>query len=111
MSGRIAFGELTKGFDPKRRARVEARKRTLRADMNRRKLRQARALARKAICETLRVERPAVEELERRTDLYVSNLRASIEAMGGRLNIAAEFPQGKAVITNFSEAGEVERIG
>ena len=39
-------------------------------------------------------------------DRYVSTLRAYIEAMGGRLNIAAEFPQGSVVITNYSDAGE-----
>ena len=38
--------------------------------------------------------------------MYVSNLRAYIEAMGGRLNIIAEFPQGSVVITNFSNADE-----
>ena len=38
--------------------------------------------------------------------MYVSNLRAYIEAMGGRLNIVAEFPQGSVVITNFSNAGK-----
>ena len=38
--------------------------------------------------------------------MYVSNLRAYIAAMGGRLNIVAEFPQGSVVITNFSDAGE-----
>ena len=38
--------------------------------------------------------------------MYVSNLRSYIEAMGGRLNIVAEFPQGSVVITNFSDAGE-----
>ena len=41
--------------------------------------------------------------------MYVSNLRAYIEAMGGRLNITAEFPQGRVVITNFSGVGEDEQ--
>ena len=59
-----------------------------------------------AVCEVLKVNQPAVAELERRMDRYVSTLRAYIEAMGGRLNIAAEFPQGSVVITNYSDAGE-----
>ena len=49
---------------------------------------------------------PAVAKLERRTDMYVSNLRAYIEAMGGRLNIVAEFPQGDITITNFSDVDD-----
>ena len=106
MSGRQAFDELTKGFTPERRARVDARKAELRAAMPLHELRRARAMTQKAVGDALKVKQPAVAKLERRADMYVSNLRAYIEAMGGRLNIVAEFPQGSVVITNFSEAGE-----
>ncbi len=106
MTGRQAFDELTKGFTPERRARVDARKAELRAAMPLHELRRARAMTQKAVGDALKVKQPAVAKLERRADMYVSNLRAYIEAMGGRLNIVAEFPQGSVVITNFSEAGE-----
>ena len=106
MSGRHAFGELTKDFIPERRARVAARKAELRAAMPLHELRQARSLTQKAVGEVLKVNQPAVAKLERRADMYVSNLRSYIEAMGGRLSIVAEFPQGSVVITNFSNAGE-----
>ena len=106
MSGRHVFDKLTKDFTPERRARVDARKAELRAAMPLHELRQARAMTQKAVGDALKVKQPAVAKLERRADMYVSNLRAYIEAMGGRLNIVAEFPQGSVVITNFSEAGE-----
>lgn len=106
MSGRHAFDELTKDFTPERLARVDARKAELRAAMPLHELRQARAMTQKAVGDVLKVKQPAVAKLERRTDMYVSNLRSYIEAMGGQLNIVAEFPQGSVVITNFSEAGE-----
>ena len=106
MSGRRAFGDLTKDFTAERRARVDARKAEFRAAMSLHELRQARALTQKAIGEVLKVNQPAVAKLERRADMYVSNLRSYIEAMGGRLSIVAEFPQGSVVITNFSDAGE-----
>ena len=106
MSGRQAFDELTRDFTPERRARVDARKAELQAAMPLHELRQARAMTQKAVGDVLKVKQPAVAKLERRTDMYVSNLRSYIEAMGGRLNIVAEFPQGSVVITNFSEAGE-----
>ena len=105
MSGRHTFDELTKDFTPERRARVDARKSELRTATPLHELRQARAMTRKAAGEALKVNQPAVAKLERRADLYVSSLRTYIEAMGGRLNIVAEFPQGSVVITNFSEAG------
>ncbi len=106
MSGRHAFGELTKGFSPERRAHADARKAEFRAAMPLHELRQARAMTQRAVGEVLQVKQPAVAKLERRADMYVSNLRSYIEAMGGRLTILAEFPQGSVVITNFSDAGK-----
>ena len=106
MSGRHPFHELTKDFTPERRARVEARKAKFRAAMPLHELRQARAMTQKAVGDVLNVNQPAVAKLERRADMYVSNLRAYIEAMGGQLNIVAEFPQGSVVITNFSDVGQ-----
>ena len=38
--------------------------------------------------------------------MYVSSLRSYIEAVGGRLKIVAEFPEGEVAITNFSDVGE-----
>ena len=39
--------------------------------------------------------------------MYVSSLR-SFEAVGGKLKIVAEFPEGEVAITNFSDAGETK---
>ena len=103
MTGRNAFCDLTDDFTPERRARVEARKAALREAMPLHELRRARAMTQEAVGEALNVNQPAVAKLERRTDMYVSNLRAFIEAMGGKLNIVAEFPQGNVTITNFAE--------
>ena len=106
MSGRNVFRDLTKGFAPERRARVDAKKEEFRAAMALHELRKARAMTQKSIGETLNVNQPAVAKLERRTDMYVSNLRAYIEAMGGELSIVARFPQGDVAITNFSDTAE-----
>jgi len=106
MSGRHPFENLTRDFSPEHRARVNTRKAELREAMLLHELREARALTQKAMGEVLSVKQPAVARLERRADMYVSNLRAYIEAMGGQLKIVAEFPQGSVTITNFSDAGE-----
>ena len=50
----------------------------------------------------------AVAKLERRADVYISRLRSYIEAVGGRLKIVAEFPEGEVAITNSCQVGEVE---
>ena len=42
-------------------------------------------------------------KLDKRTDMYVSNLRRYVEALGGQLEITAKFPDADVVIVNFSE--------
>ena len=51
----------------------------------------------------MKVGQPAVAKLERRTDMYVSNLRRYIEALGGSLEMTAQFPEGTVNITNFGD--------
>ena len=106
MSRRHPFDELTRDFAPERPRRLGARKARPRKAMALHELRRARAMTQKAVGEALDVNQPAVAKLERRADMYVSSLRAYIEAVGGRLSIVAEFPQASVVITNFSDAGE-----
>ena len=109
MAGHHPFAQLTEELAPASRARIEVRKGELRAAMLLHELRQARAMTRKSVGEALNVNQPAVAKLERRADMYVSNLRSCIEAMGGRLDIAARFPQGSVVIGNFSDP-DADRI-
>ena len=108
MSGHHPFSELTKDFTPERRRRIKAMKAKLLADMPLHELRRARALTQQDLAETLKVEQPAIAKLEQRADIYVSSLRSCIEAVGGRLKIVAEFPDGEVTITNFSRLGEVD---
>ena len=106
MSGRHRFKELTKNFTPERRRRVDYMKRALIAEMPLHELRRARALTQRDMAKMLKVNQPAVSKLEHRADVYVSSLRSYIEAVGGRLKIVVEFPEGEVAITNFSQAGE-----
>ena len=108
MSGRHSFSELTKDFTPERRSRIDAMKAELLADMPLHELRRAKALSQRDLAERLKVNQPAIAKLERRADVYVSSLRSYIEAVGGKLKIIAEFPEGEVAITNFSHVGEGE---
>jgi transcriptional regulator with XRE-family HTH domain len=71
-------------------------------------LRRARALTQRDLAAMLKVNQPAVAKLEQRADVYVSSLRSYIEAVGGKLKIIAEFPEGEVSITNFAQLGEPE---
>lgn len=44
--------------------------------------------------------------MEKRTDMYVGNLRRFVEAMGGELDVVARFPEGSVKISNFAQIGE-----
>lgn len=103
MSGHHPFTELTKDFSKQRRERVDAIKRELKAEMPLHDLRRALALTQKELAEKLDVNQPAVSKLEHRDDVYLSSLRSYIEAVGGKLKIVAEFPEGDVAITGFSD--------
>ena len=82
-------------------------KRELLAEMPLHELRRAKSLTQQDLAKTLRVNQPAIAKLEKRADLYVSSLRSYIEAIGGKLKIVAEFPDGEVTITNFYLAQEL----
>ena len=105
MTGHRPFKGLTKKFSPERKARVAAKVHALKAEMPLAELRQACERSQKELARELKVGQPAVAKLEKRADMYVSNLRRYVEALGGSLEITARFPEGAVSITNFGDLG------
>ena len=97
------FTELEATMSPQSRERSDALYKNMLAEMPLNELRQARALSQVKLAETLHVNQAAVSKIERRTDMYISTLRAYIRAMGGELEIVAKFPDGEVKIANFAE--------
>src|SRR3970040_606730 len=83
---------------PERQARIRKRTQELLAELPLQELRQARALSQEELAEVLGLNQATVSKLERRTDMYLSSLRRFVEAMGGELEITANFPEGKVRI-------------
>ena len=102
---RTPFKDLTSGFSAEQRQEVEVMTRELLQEMSLTELRTARRLTQETMAAALGVGQPAVAKLEKRTDMYVSNLRRFIEAAGGTLEMRARFPDGDVTITNFAEIG------
>jgi len=74
--------------DPSRRARVDEHKAAMLADV-----RKQLDLTQAAIAERLEVTQENVSQIERRdVDLRLSTLRRYVEALGGRLEVRATFP-------------------
>jgi DNA-binding transcriptional regulator YiaG len=85
-----------------RRAKIEASVAEMQREMPLHELRRARELSQQTLADLLGESQPAISKLEQRTDMYVSTLRRYIEAMGGRLDIIAHFPDGDVRITQFA---------
>jgi transcriptional regulator with XRE-family HTH domain len=103
MSGHRPFQQLRERMSAERRARNAAATKEMLAEMALHELRQARELSQEKLARALKVGQPAVAKLERRTDMYVSNLRRYVEALGGSLEITARFADASVTITNFED--------
>jgi DNA-binding XRE family transcriptional regulator len=85
--------EIIKSLSPARRKKVEARAAQLIAEeMTLQELRRARKLTQVRMAKALGVAQKQISDLEKRTDMHISTLRRTIEAMGGSLSIIAQFP-------------------
>jgi transcriptional regulator with XRE-family HTH domain len=102
------FAELEAKMSAEAIARSDAHYREMIAEMPLHELRRARGVSQETLAKVLHIKQPNVAKLEKRTDIYISTLRATIEAMGGTLDIVARFPDGSVKITNFSSISESE---
>ena len=85
--------DVIAGLDPERRRRVEDRAAELIAgEMTLRELRRARRLTQVTLARELGITQDGVSRLERRSNLLLSTLRKTVEAMGGSLSLIARFP-------------------
>ena len=107
MTGHRSFNELRKTMSPERRRRNEDATAKMLSELTLEELRQARDHTQQELARILNVGQPAVAKMERRADMYVSNLRRYVEALGGTLEITARFPDGAVSIRNFSEIADL----
>jgi len=92
---------IRKGLIPARRKKVEARAAQLIAEeMTLQELRRARKITQVRMAKELGIGQDGVSKLEKRADLMISTLRKTVQAMGGRLSLVAEFPDREPVVLN-----------
>ena len=91
--------DLIKSLPASRQRKIEKRASVLIAEeMTLQELRRARTMTQVNMAKTLGVAQKQISEIEKRTDMHISTLRRSIEAMGGTLSLIAEFPDRKPVV-------------
>jgi ribosome-binding protein aMBF1 (putative translation factor) len=96
-----SFKKLRSNLPAERQAKIAARTQELLGSMPLKEIRRAKMLSQEDLAARLNVKQAAVSKVEHRTDLYISTLRKHIEAMGGKLVIQAEFPEGRYQINSF----------
>ena len=95
----VNVNDKIRKLSPARRKKVEARAAQLIAEeMTLRELRKARKLTQVRIAKALGITQDSVSRLEKRSDLLLSTLRKTVEAMGGNLSLVAEFPDRAPVV-------------
>jgi DNA-binding XRE family transcriptional regulator len=96
--------QMRKKLSPTRRKKVEARAAQLIAEeMTLQELRRARKLTQVRMAKKLGISQDGISKLEKRSDLLLSTLRKTVEAMGGSLSLVAEFPdRGPIVLSGIA---------
>ena len=98
-------------LDPALRREVEEMAAELIAEeMTLRELRKARRLTQDSVARELGITQDSVSRLEQRSDLLLSTLRRTVEAMGGSLSLIARFPDRPPVeLSGIAEHGSKDR--
>jgi hypothetical protein len=90
--------QVIDGFPSRRRARIQARYRELKEEVESlRALREAAGKAQAHIATALNIKQPSVSKIEKQTDMYLSTLRSYVEAMGGELELIVRLPSRPAM--------------
>jgi DNA-binding XRE family transcriptional regulator len=91
--------EIIKALPAARRRKIEKHAAALIAEeMTLQELRRAREMTQVKMAKSLGVAQKQISKIEKRTDMHISTLRRSIEAMGGKLSLVAQFPDREPVL-------------
>lgn len=78
--------------DPERRARVNEYKRAIYDALELAKVRENRKVTQKEMAVALDVTQANISRIEHQDDIYLSTLSGYVQALGGKLEVRAVFP-------------------
>ncbi|MAY35283.1 MAG: transcriptional regulator [Spongiibacteraceae bacterium] len=91
-----------KRISPKVQSEARAKAVAILAEMSLAEVRKVRGKSQTALAESLGIAQSNVSQVESRPDTLISTLSQYIEALGGRLELHAKFPDGEDIeITQF----------
>lgn len=100
--------QILDSLPAERRAKVEERAAELATLKD---LRQAMQRTQEDLAAALHIGQDSVSRLEKRSDMLLSTLRGYVEAMGGKLELVAHFPNRPPLVINHLPDQPVERKG
>lgn len=100
MSGHKPWSEISAKLraDPKRRARIEQHEQVIEAELTISQLRESLGATQENIAERMNVTQSNVSHFERNPNIYLRSLANYVEALGGRLEIRAVFPDQTVIL-------------
>ena len=102
--------DIIKSLPASRQRKIEKRGSALIAEeMTLQELRRARKLTQVRMAKELGISQDGISKLEKRSDLLLSTLRKTVEAMGGSLSLVAEFPDRSPVMLSGIAEEELAR--
>jgi DNA-binding XRE family transcriptional regulator len=81
-----------------RRAIDKGYNKALAEELSLQELRRAQHMTQVKMAKKLGIAQKQISETEKRTDMHISTPRRSVEALGGKLSLIAEFPDRPPVI-------------
>ena len=93
--------DIRRKHSPEVEAEIQRKVKAIVDSVTLNQVREARSLTQANLASILGVNQGSVSKMEKRADMYVSTLRSFIQAMGGRLQIRAVFPEGEVEIDQF----------
>lgn len=101
---------LKKTTSKKVRAAAKVRARRYLAEMLLSEARKLRGLSQKELADALNIKQPTLSRLEGKNDMQISTLQKIVEALGGRLIVVAQFPEGDANLSQFGEKRNPKKV-
>lgn len=103
VNGRNKFSKLKGRLGADRLEQVEAKTKTMLAEMLLPEIRKHSGMTQKEVASVLGISQPGLSKIEHQDDMQIGTLSKLIEAMGGTLEIIAHLPQGDCRLTQFGD--------
>jgi hypothetical protein len=108
MSGHRKWSDIrVTSSDPERQARLDQETRLTSVLLSLFQMRERRGVSQEELARLWETSQPNVSKIEHQDDVLVSTLRRYVEALGGRLEVQAVFPEERIVL-DLSRGGQPE---